>query len=432
MSRSRLVRVGALCLLLLCGGCGFGSGHDRFGGYKGIKSEATGHFRVEEVNGRWMFITPEGHGYVALGASHVGKFFEDPEQPQQILARFDGDREAAENAVYEAMIDMGLNAGGAYAPLSPYLTRRMPYVVNVDYPDREKFRFDIFDPAFVAELDEQVRVECRKVANDPLVLGIAFADLPPWNSRRVDYYRALPPEAPGKKRYVEFLQERYPNVGELNSAYGTSFSSFEAVVELATTLDAVSKDDKEFLGIIAEALYTRLESAVRESAPEKLFFGERFVLRREPEQVLRAVGRHVDVFCTQALILSAQRPPEWQLFQRDGYDLDHEWTSNKPMIIIDWAAPFSLDETYETERGVIKDEAEASAEASEWLQGVFSLPYVVGVFKCQLIGSHGNDRWFPAGLMKRTYLRDDGTPFSIRTAAAKKAHEMVLSRAYGL
>lgn len=31
---------------------------------------------------------------------------------------------------------------------------------------------------------------------------------------------------------------------------------------------------------------------------------------------------------------------------------------------------------------MIKAEAEAAAETSEWLQGVFSLPYVIGVFKC--------------------------------------------------
>jgi hypothetical protein len=38
---------------------------DRFGGTLAIQREATGHFRVEQMQGRWMFITPEGHGYTA-------------------------------------------------------------------------------------------------------------------------------------------------------------------------------------------------------------------------------------------------------------------------------------------------------------------------------------------------------------------------------
>ena len=100
----------------------------------GIEREATGHFRVEQVDGRWMFITPEGHGYVALGANHVGKFLDHPEQPQPLYARLGGDRKAAEDALHEAMLDMGLNAGEAYAPLLPSLTERLPYVVNIDFP----------------------------------------------------------------------------------------------------------------------------------------------------------------------------------------------------------------------------------------------------------------------------------------------------------
>lgn len=51
------------------------------------------------------------------------------------------------------------------------------------------------------------------------------------------------------------------------------------------------------------------------------------------------------------------------------------------MIVIDWAARF--------------------------LEAAFDEDYIVGVFRCQLIGVHGNDRWFPARRMKRTYLRDD-------------------------
>jgi hypothetical protein len=69
--------------------------------------------------------------------------------------------------------------------------------------------------------------------------------------------------------------------------------------------------------------FHQLRSLVREGAPNHLFFGGGFVLRQVPETVLRAVGKHVDVFCTQALIHSPQRPPEWQVFQREGFDRDH-------------------------------------------------------------------------------------------------------------
>ena len=44
---------------------------DRFGGYKPIRSEATGFFRVEKIGPRWWFITPEGHAFVSRGVNHM-------------------------------------------------------------------------------------------------------------------------------------------------------------------------------------------------------------------------------------------------------------------------------------------------------------------------------------------------------------------------
>jgi len=418
-------------LLCIIASCSEQEEYDRFGGYTEQQFEATGHFRTQKVNERWMYITPEGHPYVALGANHVGKFLDNLEQSKSFLERFGDNRDLAEDAMHKTMVEMGLNAGEAYALLLPMLTERMPYVVNIDFPDREKFRFDVFDPDFQQALEEKIKKDSEGIAKDSMVLGIAFADLPVWDSRRMDFYRSLPEEAIGKQKYQGFLKEKYGKVEDLNSAYGTDFSSFGTMDSVKIKNTAVEKDDLEFLGILADTLYANLQKSVRKYAPNKLFFGERFVLRMAPKPVLESVGKYVDVFCTQALILSPQRPPEWQLFQEDAYQEQFESTHRKPMMIIDWAAPFSLDETYETERGTVKNEQVASKETAEWLKGVFSLPYVIGVFKCQLIGTHGNDRWFPEGRMKRTYLQDDGQPFPVRTEITKKAHEKVLSSVYG-
>lgn len=415
-------------LTVIC--CVRGQEYDRFGGYMDVQLEATGHFRVDKISGRWVYVTPEGHPYVALGGNHVGKFLDNEAHSKSYLARFKGNRKLAEDAIYEAMTSMGLNAGEAYAPLLPSLTELMPYVVNIDFPDRKKFRFDVFDLEFKKTLERKIAADCTGIAKDSMVLGIAFADLPVWDSRRMDFYRSLPNDALGKKYYQEFLREKYVKIARLNKAYQTDFLSFEALDSLNTENLSVAEDDLEFLGIVADSLYADLKRSVRKHAPGKLFFGERFVLRMAPKTVLRSVGKHVDVFCTQALILSPQRPPEWQVFQKEAYSEQYKLTGQRPMMVIDWAAPFSLDTTYETERGTVKNEREASEETSEWLRGVFSLPYVIGVFKCQLIGTHGNDRWFPKGRMKRTYLRDDGRPFAVRTEMTKEAHEEVLSNVY--
>ena len=46
---------------------------DRFGGRLDAgKFEATGHFRLQKINGRHWLITPEGHRYFLIGCDAVG------------------------------------------------------------------------------------------------------------------------------------------------------------------------------------------------------------------------------------------------------------------------------------------------------------------------------------------------------------------------
>ena len=38
-------------------------GYDKYGGWQSVKSNATGFFRTEQINGVWWLITPEGWEY---------------------------------------------------------------------------------------------------------------------------------------------------------------------------------------------------------------------------------------------------------------------------------------------------------------------------------------------------------------------------------
>ena len=42
---------------------------DRFGGWLGRQSEATGFFRLEKTD-RWRFVSPEGNAFFAFGLNH--------------------------------------------------------------------------------------------------------------------------------------------------------------------------------------------------------------------------------------------------------------------------------------------------------------------------------------------------------------------------
>lgn len=407
---------------------------DAFGGYSAIQREATGWFRVAQADDRWMFITPQGHGYLALGANHTGQYLKEAHQSTPLYERLAGDSLRAQEAMYQAYREAGLNAGEAYMPLDPYLKHRLPYIAHFGYPG-SKHAFDVFDDSVQTAFRQSLIPACRRIANDSLVLGVAFVDLPVWDSRRVDFFRSLPATAPGKVAYVRFLKDRYAdNIQAFNEAYNTPFASFDDLSSatewaLDTNQPAVQADDELFMGRIAAVLYPLLKDIVREGAPHHLFMGERYVLRMVPEPVLRVIGQHVDIFCTQALILSPQRPPEWQVFQQAGFDSTFA-VVQKPILVIDWATPFSLDSTYVNDRGTIKEEAAAAEDVAAWITAALQQPYIIGVFKCQFIGTHGNDRWFPEGRMKRTLWQDDGTAFPVMTERVARAHREALQRAY--
>ncbi len=430
---NRLLSLLAGSILLACSPEPQTAQYDAFGGYTGIQREATGWFRVEKVNDRWMFITPQGHGYIALGANHTGRYLNEREQSASLYERIGDNREEAEETMYQAYVESGLNAGEAYKPLNSYLKNRLPHIAHFDYPD-SKHAFDIFDDSVQAAFRQHLLPRCQSTASDSLALGIAFVDLPIWDVRRVDFYRSLPPSAPGKQQYQKFLMDQYATIEEFNEHYGTSLTSFEELLEttdweLDTKQASVQQDDNLFMGQIADELYPLLRDIVREGAPNHLFLGERYVLRMVPEPVLQTIAKYVDVFCTQALILSPQRPPEWQIFQQPGYDSTFAIVQ-KPIIIIDWATPFSLDETYTTDRGTVKEETQAAEDVAQWVKAALAQPYIVGVFKCQFIGTHGNDRWFPEGRMKRTLWQDNGTPFPIMTNRVSQAHREALNNVY--
>ena len=47
-------------------------GRDAYGGFAGTKAKATGFFRVEQIDGRWWFVDPDGHLFYSTGVNGVG------------------------------------------------------------------------------------------------------------------------------------------------------------------------------------------------------------------------------------------------------------------------------------------------------------------------------------------------------------------------
>ena len=55
------------------GACSAGDfGYCKYGGYLNTKAKATGFFRVEQVDGRWWFVDPDGHLFFSTSSTGIG------------------------------------------------------------------------------------------------------------------------------------------------------------------------------------------------------------------------------------------------------------------------------------------------------------------------------------------------------------------------
>ena len=422
---------------------------DRYGGNLEIKHEATGFFHIENINGRWMLVTPDGHGYVALGANHVGSYLEKQSRKMGFLKKHNNDMDQGAQALLELIKDLGLNAGGSFEH-EPRHAHSLPRIARLYYaPGRDRLGPaglgpDVFDEGELKKLQAFIIQEVKQYADDPWVIGISASNIPPWDDRRMKRVRAAPLGSPMRNRYREFIMERYPDIASYNRVYDDKLSSFDMLssekeLKPFPQNKRTREDNDAFLAIIADRLYATVRSAIKTGAPNHLFLGESVIFRTLPDSVLKAIGPHIDAYSAQVIMRSygakvimdsPDQPPHWQIFDEEAYEHVHKLTG-KPVIIDDWVASFSLEDTFdtETECGTFFDEQRASEQASQWLVSALKQPYILAVFKCQLIGLHGADRAF-GGKSRRTYFKDDGSPYCFRTEITKQAHFKALELAY--
>jgi hypothetical protein len=144
-------------------------GYGQYGGYTNTHARATGFFRVEQIDGKWWFVDPEGHLFLSTSSNGIG----------------------------------GGRGGGANAQASPAasrLARRLdawgfntagqgmnkPYIVMASTPGGANTFLgmpDVYSDAFARAAEQAAVRSCAPRKNDPLVIGYFVGNEPPWAER---------------------------------------------------------------------------------------------------------------------------------------------------------------------------------------------------------------------------------------------------------
>jgi hypothetical protein len=218
---------------------------DIYGGIKGEKTyPATGFFYLEEIDGRWWFITPEGNRFLAKGidaVAHInewgyatpvynldgtrrGVFKELPDRELFSQAYVSSGtmlnfvvanlkrkygvswREKWTDITYKRMLAWGFNAHSKWtreaAVEFPYIT-----VLNPKDPKMIKWAVDPFDPGFPKAVEDGVKGTLLALKDDPWVLGHTFQSEKGWDREIVQEVLRQGGELAAKKAFVELPGE---------------------------------------------------------------------------------------------------------------------------------------------------------------------------------------------------------------------------------
>ncbi|MCF7849556.1 MAG: beta-galactosidase [Kiritimatiellales bacterium] len=333
-----------------------GSGEwNRFGGWKqGPKLKATGHFRTEKIDGRWWMVDPEGCLFWSHGVNSVGKglvptpfkerehFFEWLPERDSEFGKFYGSktefrygeanlyrkygenfRDTYNKLSLVRMKSWGLNTLGGWPNTDLYEMPedlKLPYTVIVSpkCPQlNEKFP-DPYSPQFRESLRSQLGQYSPVVASDPFCIGFFVNNEIDWNKPMGFVGKVLEQEAwcHAKKAFVQSLEKDFPTIGKLNSAWGTDYASWDALLKARKHSHDYKKtigDYKKFYAALCDQYFRVCREEIDRAAPGKLYLGCRFHGNHKNEFNLVAAGKYVDILSYNVYM----NEPEVQMFGVD-------------------------------------------------------------------------------------------------------------------
>ena len=405
---------------------------DSYGGVINIKGKANDYFTIQEINGRYCFVTPEGHGFIPLSLTHFADV--KKEEPNNIFqTKYNSDWEIYSDETEKNSRKWGFNSFSYHSNKEMY--SRMPGIIdcfpinNSRWMSDDQFQYeDVFDPAYHKVVETIIDKMVKDAGDNKNIIGYYWTDIPEWDLERaykhrgtnwLIFYQELPAQAPGKEVYINFLKKSYNNdLASFKSEYSIEASSWEEVKaasfeNIDKQKDKVQADDNEFLRLIARELYRVQGTISKTKDPNRLILGERFMFGDHPDCVLEEQNQWIDAIAVQ--------PVGRTYFYAEEFDQMHALTG-KPIMICDHQVSFYTDEYPETIWTQVSSEEESGKIYQKYLNDAFKKPYIIGYSRCQYISR------MQAGKLKQGLLDVNGNPYETLVRYTKETNEGIIQR----
>ena len=329
---------------------------DRYYGFLGVSCKATGFFRVQQINGKWWFVTPEGHPFFSTGVNVVNMSGTGTKKGRRHYreaaeAKYKN-REAWAEAQHKRLIDWGWNTVGAWSDWKA-LQKRMPYTFILYMGNRNWAggpKGDPFDPAFREACKSAFEKEIAPLKDDPYLVGVFFSNEMKWGPDHrgyhlLDDFMKKPADAAGKRRLIAFLKDRYKTIDGLKVDFRTSVMDWDALQceEYLSSRNTATALETQFdwSAEVAEAFFKTTDEEFRRVDPNHLNLGVRFISQFTPRHVIEVAGKYVDVMSINFYEMRGQFEDILQALSPDYLPIDnclaaHYRHGKRPILISEW------------------------------------------------------------------------------------------------
>ena len=370
--------------------------YDAYGGWLELSGARTGYFHTQQIEGRWWFVTPDGHAFFSKGVDNVNFAPEAKSSPPP-----PADPAMWAEAAARQLREWNFNTAGAWSARQLF-TAGIVYAPVVDMASSVQRDLwlkggvvDYFGEEFRAAADRVAEAKCAPHSKDPWLLGY-FTDNElrwgkDWRSgdSLLEAYLKMPEASAGFRKASEFVKARGHAAGSLTD-----------------------EDKSEFVGLAAEAYGRVTSEAIRRHDPNHLVLGCRFA-GYAGDSVTRAVGRDFDVISYHSYAANAPVDRLEQIARLTG----------KPVMITEFSFK-AMDSGLPNTKGAAKPVAtqqDRAAGFARYVEALAALPYCVGYHWFEYRDEPKEGR-FDGENSNYGVVRIDFTPWEVLTAGMKKVN----------
>ena len=386
------------------------SGLSKYGGWQSRRLRPTGFFRVEEVDGRWWMVDPDGYLFYSAGMDCVrhrsSTLVQGREKLFAVLPPGSDDRtdfykanatlrygeeqfEANWKAAQSRRLrGWGFNTVANWSDPAMWEDPSVPFVVNLSIGRSGKnwHRFpDVYSEEFQSTLEKEAEEQCSKFKNEPYLVGYFTGNEERWPHRH----------------FIDLiLKDTEPTATQLFVK-----EYFEEHGDTPETRDALTET-------LSRAYFQSVCDAIRKADPNHLILGIRWAGGRAPDSVMKA-NDVFDVFSINfySIQLDADRIQHL-----------HELTG-RPILIGEFHFG-AVDRGYAPALVKVRDQKERGVAYQYYVEQAASLPPLVGTHYFQYVDQPVTGR-FDGENYNFGFVSQLDIPYPEMLAYARATHQRI-------